>query len=113
MTVTPDMTMTLSLELLFAAAAFLIGCAWAARAAYSKIMSALVELREDIEAVKERNRMADAEAERIRVEQASQKTNIAVMAEQITGIGRTLERVDRGMTELLRARSGNRPGGAE
>lgn len=54
----------------------------------------------------QRNDRADLETEAVKAEQASQRTTVAVMAEQIGGISRTLERIDRNVEGLVK----NKPG---
>jgi hypothetical protein len=55
--------------------------------------------------MEERNTHADLETEAVKAEQAAQKTTVAVMAEQISGISRTLERIDRNVEGLVKDRA--------
>ncbi|WP_287994583.1 hypothetical protein [Acidiphilium sp.] len=52
--------------------------------------------------MEQRNTHADQETEAVKIEQAAQKTTVAVMAEQISGISRTLERIDRNVEGLVK-----------
>lgn len=58
-------------------------------------------VRADIAAMKARNAHADMETEAVKVKQAGMETTVAVMAEQMGGFARTLERVDRNIEKLM------------
>ena len=62
----------------------------------------LQHLEEKIDKMAKRNERADEETAVVKTEQATQRTTIAVMAEQMQGFGRTLERIDGNVTEIVR-----------
>lgn len=96
-------TWPISIEMLALAVSFLLGAGWAAASAYRRIMAELHAMREDIDAMKSRNLAADRETSKVKLEQSEQRTTVAVMAERIEGLGRTIDRMDRGISELLKA----------
>lgn len=59
-------------------------------------------LEEMIDKMAQRNERADAETAVVKTEQETQRTTIAVMAEQIQGFGRTLDRIDGNVSEIIR-----------
>ena len=59
---------------------------------YYRLSGQVRHLEEKFDKMAQRNDRADQETEEVKREQASQKTAVAVMAEQIHGMGRTLER---------------------
>jgi hypothetical protein len=69
---------------------------------YYRLAASLSALEEKFTKMEARNIHADAETEAVKVEQAAQKTTVAVMAEQINGITRTLERIDRNVEGLVK-----------
>lgn len=73
---------------------------------YYRLSASLKSLQGKINDMEQRNIHADAETEAVKAEQAAQKTTVAVMAEQIVGITRTLERIDRNVEGLVKSRSG-------
>jgi hypothetical protein len=75
--------------------ASIIGVFW-------KLRGQVQHLEGKVDSMAERNKRADDEAEAIKNEQAAQKTTVAVMAEQIGGITRTLERIDRNVEGLVK-----------
>jgi len=73
--------------------------------AYRKIMSEIHGLRQDVTEMKRRNVVADHETDIVKVEQAQQKTTMAVMAAQVTGIDRSITEMktdQRETVQLLR-----------
>lgn len=60
---------------------------------YYRLAAKLGHLEEKFTAMEKRNKYADHETDDVKKEQAAQKTTVAVMAAQVTGI-------DRSMTEI-------------
>ena len=69
---------------------------------YHKLSGQVRHLEDKFDKMALRNTKADQETEQVKREQAAQKTTVAVMAEQIHGMGRTLERIDGNVTELVK-----------
>jgi septal ring factor EnvC (AmiA/AmiB activator) len=112
MEVTPIDQWAVGIEVLLGFALTMAGAIWAASKAYAKLMAKLDGLKEEIDAMKDRNLRADRETEAVKAEQALQKTTVAVMSEQIKHIGTTTARIDAtvnkvadGMAQLLVARA--------
>lgn len=74
---------------------------------YYRLSGQVKHLEDKFDKMAHRNERADRETEEVKREQAAQKTTVAVMAEQIYGMGRTLERIDGNVNELLKRKSGN------
>lgn len=81
-----------------------VGIVWAAATAYRSIMARFDSIEERMTDMETRNTVADQETAKIKIEQGTQHTTIAVMAAQMTHIAVTLERVDRNV-ETLRVRT--------
>ncbi len=71
---------------------------------YYRLSGQVSTLEKKFDSMAQRNVRADEETEAVKREQAAQKTTVAVMAEQISGITRTLERIDRNVEELVKTR---------
>lgn len=69
---------------------------------YYRLSGQVATIMRKFEAMELRNQRADTETEAVKKEQAEQKTTVAVMAEQIGGITRTLERIDRNVEGLVK-----------
>lgn len=69
---------------------------------YYRLAAQLGALEEKFVKMEERNIHADHETEDVKKEQASQKTAVAVMAQQIKNQGESISRIEAGVTELLR-----------
>lgn len=109
MELTVPQTWQLSVELVVAAFLFIAGSAWAARAAYGRVMGAIGELKVKIESIEQRNAQADLkEAELSRRLQLTE-TAQAVQTAQMTAIMQAVDRMDRNVTEMARLVSENRP----
>lgn len=98
---------SLSAEAIAACFLFIIMCAWISSKAYSRIMSELKAMREDMDAMKERNKLADQETLAVKAEQADQKTTVAVMAQKLISVEGTVGRIDNNMLELLHLARGS------
>lgn len=90
---------------------FLIGMVWLASVAYGRIIGRFdradgrFDMMEDrMTAMEKRNERADHETAVVKAEQHAQREKIAVMAEQVTGITRTLERIDRNVEAIREER---------
>lgn len=59
-------------------------------------------VRDDINAMKTRNSNADRETEAVKLKQSGLELSVAVMAEQMSGFARTLERIDRNVDGLVK-----------
>lgn len=73
---------------------------------YYRISARLDTFEAKFVKMEQRNAHADLETEAVKIEQAAQKTTVAVMAEQISGISRTLERIDRNVEGLVKGTKG-------
>ena len=92
---------------ILSAAGFLIAAVWAASKPYNKIMQQIAAILERIEHMEERNTKADIETEAVKIEQAAQKTTVAVMAERMQHQTESIKRIEDGVQELLKVmRSG-------
>lgn len=69
---------------------------------YYRISARLDVFEDKFIKMEQRNTHADLETEAVKIEQAAQKTTVAVMAEQISGISKTLERIDRNVEGLVK-----------
>jgi hypothetical protein len=69
---------------------------------YYRLSGQMASLEEKVDSMATRNEHADRETEAVKREQAAQKTTVAVMAEQISGITRTLDRIDRNVGDLVK-----------
>jgi hypothetical protein len=69
---------------------------------YFRLRGQLEGVQRQIDKMALRNERADHETEEVKREQAAQKTTVAVMSEQISGISRTLERIDRNVEGLVK-----------
>ena len=69
---------------------------------YYRLSGQVKHLEDKFDKMAQRNDRADQETEAVKTEQAAQRTTVAVMAEQINGMGRTLERIDGNVGELLK-----------
>lgn len=78
---------------------------------YYQLSSQVKHLEAKVDAMVVRNKDADAETEAVKVEQASQRVTVAVMAEQIHGVTKTLERIDSNLAELVKNMNGKNNGG--
>lgn len=102
MELTLPQTWQLSVELIVAALIFIAGGAWAARAAYGRVMGAIGELKVKIESIERRNEQADLkEAELSRRLQITE-TAQAVQTAQMTAMMQAIDRMDRNVTEMVR-----------
>jgi len=72
---------------------------------YYRLSGQVATIMKKFEAMELRNIRADHETEVVKQEQADQKTTVAVMAEQIGGISRTLERIDRNVEGLVKTKN--------
>ena len=71
---------------------------------YYRLNSQMSTIMRKFEVMEQRNIRADHETETVKAEQAAQKTTVAVMAEQIGGISRTIERIDRNVEDLVKTK---------
>lgn len=69
---------------------------------YWQLRGQVRHIEEKVDNMAERNKRADEETEAVKQEQTAQRTTVAVMAEQIGGITRTLERIDRNVEGLVK-----------
>lgn len=69
---------------------------------YFRLAASLATLEEKFVKMEQRNYRADEETEAVKIEQAQQKTAVAVMAEQISSQYRMIERIDRNIEELMK-----------
>lgn len=69
---------------------------------YYRLTAQVGVLEKKFDQMAQRNVHADQETEAVKREQAAQKTTVAVMAEQISAMGRTLERIDRNVDDLVK-----------
>jgi len=72
---------------------------------YYRLNSQMSTIMRKFEVMEQRNIRADHETEAVKQEQAAQKTTVAVMAEQIGGISRTIERIDRNVEGLVKTKN--------
>ena len=86
------------------AAIFLVGLIWLTASAYNRVMARFDQIEERMRAMEKRNTAADNETAVVKTEQHAQREKIAVMAEQMTGFGRTLDRSDRNVETLKEGR---------
>ena len=86
--------------LLFALVAFLSLVA-TATSGYFKLTNQVTTLEKKMDLMRARNVHADLETQAVKDEQSAQRTCIAVMAEQIGGITRTLDRIDRNVERIV------------
>ncbi|XAI96414.1 hypothetical protein [Microcystis phage Mel-JY33] len=102
MELTVPQTWQISVELLIAALVCIAGGAWAARAAYGRVMGAIGELKVKIESIEQRNAQADLkEAELSRRLQITE-TAQAVQTAQMTTMMQAIDRMDRNVAEMVR-----------
>ena len=69
---------------------------------YYRLSGQVKHLESKFDAMVTRNKKADLETEAVKAEQALQRTTVAVMAEQINGVIRTLERMDNNLDQLVK-----------
>ena len=93
-------TWEISVNMLVSAAMALLLAAWTARAAYARIMHAIADLKAAVDALKQRNAMADAEAAAMLQRHSENEKQTAVIAAQITAFGNSLARIDRNLERL-------------
>jgi hypothetical protein len=79
----------------------LIAFVWAARAAYSRVMQAITDLKRDVVALSERNTRADMEAHALLARQQTTEVAQAVVVTQITALLKTIDRLDSNITKLV------------
>ena len=72
---------------------------------YFRLSGQVATIMKKFESMELRNIRADQETEAVKKEQADQKTTVAVMAEQIGSITRTMDRVDRNVEALVKVKS--------
>lgn len=68
---------------------------------YYRLSGQVRHLESKFDAMTARNKAADAETEAVKVEQAQQRVVVAVMAEQISNVSKTLERIDMNIAQLI------------
>lgn len=66
---------------------------------YSRLRAQLDSLQSRFDKMEKRNTHADQETEDVKREQAAQKTTVAVMAQQVSGIDRSVEEMKREQKE--------------
>lgn len=102
MELTVPQTWQISVELVVAALVFIAGGAWAARAAYGRVMGAIGEVKVRLDSIEQRNAQADLkEAELSRRLQLTE-TAQAVQTAQMTAIMQSVDRMDRNVTEMMK-----------
>lgn len=69
---------------------------------YYRLDASLKTLEGKFEKMEARNTHADEETEAVKMEQAEQKTTVAVMAQQIADQSKTVDRIDRNIEELMK-----------
>lgn len=69
---------------------------------YYRLSGQVKHLEDKVDKMALRNDKADHETEVVKIEQSAQRTTIAVMSEQINGISRTLNRIDRNVEGLVK-----------
>lgn len=93
--VPPTMTVTISAMIAFLTIfASIIGV-------YVRLRAQLDNMQVQFDRMVLRNEHADSETEKVKAEQAAQKTTVAVMAEQIVNQGKMLERIDRNIERMM------------
>lgn len=68
---------------------------------YYRLSIQVRHLETKFDSMTERNKAADAETEAVKLEQAQQRLTVAVMAEQISNVSKTLDRIDANITQLI------------
>lgn len=108
-----DLTIPTTWAISWAQVAAVVGfCAttvWIVAGAWSRIMARfdktdarLEKMDERMGSMEARNTVADRETVTVKLEQAAQHTEIAVMAEQMRSQGATLARIDRNLEALAK-----------
>jgi septal ring factor EnvC (AmiA/AmiB activator) len=69
---------------------------------YYRLSGGIATLEEKFTKMEARNTHADQETEAVKIEQAEQKTTVAVMAQQIANQSKTIDRIDRNIEELMK-----------
>ena len=76
-------------------------------AVYVRLRAQLEQLQLQFDKMAKRNEHADQETEKVKDEQAAQKTTVAVMAEQIANQGKILTLIHEDLRSLVRTKEGH------